>query len=208
MKAVFGKIMWGVLIIGIGYGAYYAYMRFWDPVAIQKRAQNIENTVKNGVQTGTKKIVDNTKQQAQKNVQNYLKQKTGEIIQSLGDSLVSSASSLLGVATSSKKGIDIKTISPTGNPVLPAPKGEQFETPPAPATILTKINIPLAFSVNKKLTYAIDWGDTKKEDGTVTEDSMRLVSHIWNISGDYMVKMVIRDGSAVSTSLFPVRVYE
>lgn len=209
MKTFFTKVFWVILIGGALYGAYVGYVHWWDDPGLKKLTGGFQQKITQTLNTESKKYADKAVESVKQSTGDYLKEKASVVIQSLSDSLQNSANALVSAtSTVEKKGILISDIIPSGETLIPAPKGSTFFVPPPPATIITKINIPLVFSINQKITYTINWGDDKKESGTVTENTTRLLSHVWPMAGDYKISMNIQDGPKTDTTIFPVRVYE
>ena len=119
-----------------------------------------------------------------------------------------SAESLVGASSTAE--INPVTVSSItgGGSTLPLPTGDGYKTPATPATISTKVNAPLIFSVNRGASYTVDWGDAANEKGTVESESVRLLSHAWTTVGDFVVKLSVRGGGVSQDYSFPIRVYE
>lgn len=215
----FGKILIGVAIVGLFiYGGYYAYTNWWGNESADNAVGKVKGIAVEAVQN-TKEKLSEVQATTGEKIGTLVKEKTGSIISSLGNSISNFGGSLVG------EKIDTTPNSSTGNSNISfspqtivlsggvnstttqAATGSNFVLPPPFAAIITKINTPLAFSINREVNYSIDWADGIIERGKVLAGESVLVSHEWKKQGDYTIVFTISDTKESRIYQFPVRVY-
>ncbi len=211
MKFIFKALLWIVILAAIGYGAWYAYNAWWGTgnagIFVDTTAKNIGNAAQNKISELGTNVASNTV----KNASTFLGITIGNLLSGLGGSLQSAGENLgaspapVNENQNANQG-NFLPIVPSGP--APTPTSSMFYVPPPPATIMTKINAPLSFSINSGKTYSVDWGDGKVAQGTTATNEVTVINHTWAKEGDYTVRMTIGDNGSQSSSSFPVRVYQ
>ena len=217
--ANFGKILIGIAIVGLLiYGAYYAYTNWWGNENADKTVGKVKGIAVEAVQSTKDKLSEAQATTGEK-IGTLIKEKTGSIISSIGDSISNFGESIVGEKinpsqNSSGGGSSINSSPQTvilsggvNSTTTQAATGSNFVLPPPFAAIITKINTPLAFSINREVNYSIDWADGMTEKGSVSVGNSVLVSHEWKKQGDYTIIFTISDVKESRTYSFPVRVY-
>lgn len=150
----------------------------------------------------------------------FIKEKTGSVISSIGNSISSFGDSIVGEKVTTNQNTSGGNSSINSSPqtvvlsggvnstTTEAATGSNFVLPPPFTAIITKINTPLAFSINREVNYSIDWADGTTEKGKVLAGESMLVSHEWKKQGDYTIVFTIVDSTESHTYSFPIRVYE
>jgi len=214
-----GKILIGVAIVGLLiYGGYYAYTNWWGNENTDNAVGKVKGIAVEAVQN-TKEKLSEVQTTTGEKIGTFVKEKTGSIISSIGNSISDFGSSLIGEKitasqNSSGGGSNINS-SPqavilsggVNSTTTQAAVVSNFVLPPPFAAIITKINTPLAFSINREVNYSIDWADGITERGKVLNGESVLVSHEWKKQGDYTIVFTISDIKESRTYSFPVREY-
>jgi hypothetical protein len=202
------RLFWFVIVAALCYAAYAAYVRWWDD-GFTERAKEAVTTFVNdaiekarttvGVQVEKKanEVVDTVVSEATGAATRYVKEKASDALSAVGAKIVETVGTFIGTSTTDR--------FPAGT--VPVATTTGFQLPPPPATLVTNVGEPLVFSVTHSVSYEIAWGDGTTERGTVPRDVMQLVSHAWEVPGDYAVTLLITDGGTPQTYSFPVRVY-
>ncbi|MEW6617166.1 MAG: hypothetical protein AB1333_01980 [Patescibacteria group bacterium] len=214
-----GKILIGIAIVGLFiYGAYYAYTNWWGNESADNAVGKVKGIAVEAVEN-TKEKLSEVQATTGEKIGTLVKEKTGSIISSIGNSISNFGGSLVGekINTTSNSSGGGSSINPSPQTVVLSGEvnstttqmatGSNFVLPPPFAAIITKINIPLAFSINREVSYSIDWADGTIEKGRVLEGESVLVSHEWKKQGDYTIVFIISDTKESRTYQFPVRVY-
>ena len=211
------KIIWAGITIAIIYFGYQAYVNWWSVGggSLEEKKQIAEQYVeKKKAEVGQKvtqtatQVAGGVVSEAKKGVLDYFKEKVSDGLTSVGNGLVHSAESLLGASsTGPLNPLTIGTIGADNTGILSVPSGIGFSTPAVPATVATKVNVPVIFSVNRGVSYSVNWGDKTTDSGTVDSDSVKLLSHAWQSEGDFIVSISIRGGGVSQDYSFPIRVY-
>ncbi len=212
----FGKVFLGVIVVALlVYGAYYAYTNWWGSEDVNKTVGSVKGIAVQAVETTKEKISDTQATTGEK-IGAFIKEKTGLAISSIGDAISNFGGSIIGETRNINSQTVPDTISSPQNLVLSggvnstttsAATGSNFILPPPFTAIMTKVNTPLAFSINRNVDYKIDWADGIVEKGKVSVGESMLVSHEWKKQGDYTVVFAISDTKESRTYSFPVRVY-
>lgn len=217
----FGKILIGIAIVGLLiYGAYYAYTNWWGNENADKIVGKVRGIAVEVVQNTKEKLSEAQATTGEK-IGAFIKEKTGSIISSIGNSISNFGNSIVGEKInitqnpspggSSSINSSPQTVVLSGgvnSTTTQAAVGSNFVLPPPFTAIITKINTPLAFSINREVNYSIDWADGIIEKGKVLTGESVLVSHEWKKQGDYNIVFAITDIKESRTYSFPVRVYE
>lgn len=215
----FGKILIGIAIVGLLiYGVYYVYTNWWGSEGANKTVGSVKGIAVEAVQSTKEKLSEAQATTGEK-IGTFIKEKTGSVISSIGNSISNFGNSIIGekITTnqnSSGGGSNVnfspQTVVLSGgvnSTTTQAATGSNFVLPPPFAAIITKINTPLAFSINREVNYSIDWADGITEKGKVLTGESVLVSHEWKKQGDYTIVFTISDTKESRTYQFPVRVY-
>lgn len=202
MKKLLRIFIWVVVSCGILFGSYFVYERWWDKETVKSIAGKVKGAavkLVDGASDVAKETVGKVAGRAVEAVGDFVKSGTASVLSSVGEKLTSLGSTIVGEELST---------SSNGSSTVSAPSGSGFALPPPLATINTKVNTPLVFSINRESSYKIQWGDGNREDGAVPEDSSRLVSHLWEKKGDYTIQFELKEKELTHTYSFPVRVYD
>lgn len=207
MGTVLRKLIWLLFVAAIGYGVYYASVKWWEgPLtwnnAKQQAARAYEATKEKvtGMTADTAKqkaseYADQVAEEAKGGVVKYAKQKAGEALAGIGEKIISTA----GTITSG---------SAFSGPSVPPPAGPGFRVPSPPSALSVTVGTELVLSIAPGGTYEIQWGDTAVDRGIAGGGEVRLVRHAWKKPGDYAVNVsVTMPGAATSSVAFPVRVF-
>ncbi|MCP6719875.1 MAG: hypothetical protein KJI72_00930 [Patescibacteria group bacterium] len=218
MRRLFIGVFWVLLFVGISYGGYFGYARWWSgDTGSETRGgagqflgsivDSLENKARERAQA-----VREAKEETEETAKQYVKQKVAETIFPVGKKIQSFAGSLVNNTPTvvSPQGIlTINSITGGESETLPAEASSLFLVPPPPATIITKVGTPLIVSINRVSIYSVDWGDGEREEGESFPDEVRFLSHTWLSKGDYPVSVEVQEeGASEYTYSFPVRVYE
>ncbi len=210
MSSVSKFLLWiafGGLLI---YGGYYAYTNWWEE-GVREGAVGSVKGVAVEVVENTKEKISEAQKSVGENIGSFIKDKTGSVISSFGDVISDFGRSIVGeeqrVPVQSGSSVGFDSFS-GGVATTSAQTDSNFILPPPFTAIIVKTGVPLAFSINRNVDYAIDWADGTFESGTVNEKESVLISHEWKRHGDYSVEFKIKDGGEIRTYVFPVRVYE
>lgn len=209
------RLIWFVVLCAVAYGLYVAYLKWWDTGAVAKTQQAVEQyvTKKTGeaqrqVEQKTKEYTSQVVGEAKKTVLQAIKDQVSSALTGIGKGIMRSAESLIGASSSEPlASVTIPSITTNTNGSVSAPTGTEYLAPAPPATLITRVNVPVIFSINRGTAYTIDWGDTKKDTGTVTQELVKLVSHSYANEGDYAVKISVSGGGVLQNYSFPIRVY-
>lgn len=212
----FGKVFLGIVVVAlIVYGAYYAYTNWWGSEDANKAVGSVKGIAVRAVQTTKEKISDAQATTGER-IGMFIKEKTGLAISSIGDAISNFGGSIIGETMDASPQTIPNTTSFPQSSILSggvnstttlAATGSNFVLPPPFTAIMTMVNVPLAFSINRDVDYTIDWADGTTEKGKVPGGKSALISHEWKRSGDYTVTFVISDTKESRTYSFPVRVY-
>lgn len=219
-------LFWIFIISAISYGAYYAYINWWngDGKYLEGKVEGISTQV---IEDASKEFVGSVTDSAGKVASSYIKNIAAGALSSIGDKLHSFSSSIVGEAPQSGKSdvkkddtrpssggsIGVSGQSPSlgqGTFPLKDVSGGTFFIPPPFAAIVLKKDFPLSFSINRAgVYYSVDWGDGERSEGLVPSNNFQIIEHVWKKNGDYTMKMDIRDeGQQLYFYSFPVRIYE
>jgi len=206
---MFKVFIWTVILGIVGYGMWYAYQRWWGTGEVEKfvevTSKNIENTARSKMKEVSTAVASDTLSSAR----TFLGDTVGKLLLNAGGAIQNAGVSLRGSSPSATETIPVLVTPPLASGTIVQPTSTSFYIPPPPATIMTKVSVPLSFSINSGNSYTVDWGDgTAAERGDVVRDKVMIINHIWNKEGDYTVKMVIMGNGSTSTYSFPVRVYQ
>lgn len=213
-------IFYIILVGGLIYGGYTAYTKWWGGEEFVKKAKEITENFSGQAQNYTKESVEKVKDSAQKKVketiEDYSKKAAVSAVSFVKDKIDSLAQSIIGtstlflspVAETPKNYLNISDVSKSGADTFIQSTSSVFFVPPPPTAIVTKINAPLVFSVNKAVIYAIDWGDGLTGGGENLVNKTKLIEHSWIKEGDYNVQIVMKEEGKTNIYTFPVRVYE
>ena len=211
------KIIWAGVTITIIYFGYKAYVNWWSVGggSLEEKKQAAEQYVaKKKAEVGQKvtqtanEVAGGVVSEAKKGILDYFKEKVSDGLTSVGEGLVHSAESLIGASsTGPLNPLTIDTMGGNAAGALTSPSGSGFVTPAVPATVATKVNVPIIFSVNRGVSYSVSWGDKTSDSGTVDGDTVKLLSHAWQNEGDFIVSISIRGGGVSQDYSFPIRVY-
>lgn len=210
MSGVSKFLLWiafGGLLI---YGGYYAYTNWWEE-GVREGAVGSVKGVAVEVVENTKEKISEAQESVGENIGSFVKEKAGSVISSIGNAISDFGHSIIGEEqrASLQSGSSGGFISFSGGvATTSAQTDSNFILPPPFTAIIVKKGVPLAFSINRSVEYAIDWADGTFESGKVNEKESVLISHEWKKHGDYSVEFKIKDGGEVRTYVFPVRVYE
>lgn len=218
--------IWLLIFSTVGYFGYQAYTKWWNTDLLKSKTGNVEGTVasttekaKSFIQEQTAEIkekageyTDQVVEGAKDGVLDFIKEKIGEGITSLGENVLNLGNNLSGTKVQANPVSTIVQNYYQGNSQsetnqIPAPTSSLYFQPPSVTSIIAQENSPLIFSINSNVSYHIDWGDGEKEEGSESDGNVRLLSHIWKSKGDYSVKITISNGSGVKDYSFPIRVY-
>ncbi|MEK7512848.1 MAG: hypothetical protein AAB601_01475, partial [Patescibacteria group bacterium] len=150
------RILWLVVIAGLAYAAYVAYVRWWDEGLtdrvreavggfLGKTTEQVAERVTETVEERAREYASSVIGEAEGAVTRYVRKKAAEALASFGAKIGETAETLGGSSTSVR--------FPAG--VLPIATGTGFLVPPPPATIVTKTNTPLVFSVTRGVSYVV-----------------------------------------------------
>jgi hypothetical protein len=210
----FWKIVLGIVIAALlVYAGYYAYTNWWGDSQTDKTIGRVRGVAVEAVE-GAKDTFSEVKKTTGKKISDFIKEKTGEVVSSIGDSISNFGNSISGGSSETSQYTNMNNSS--FGSVLPQGEyatttamatGSNFILPPPFTTIITKTNSPLVFSINREVSYSIDWADGVVEKGSVPTDRSTLISHEWKKQGNYAVIFTITDSKESRTHIFPVRVY-
>ena len=212
MRFIGKALLWIIILAAVGYGAWYAYAKWWNADNAKQVGNFVDTTAKNIGSTAANKANELGTSVASSAVQSatsFVGSTIGDLLSGLGSSLENAGVGLGGTPSvpASTPGNDYtQPVVPSGP--SPAPTSSTFNVPPPPATIMTKVGASLSFSINSGKTYNVDWGDGKVAQGATAANEVTVINHSWNVQGDYMVHMTIGENGSQSTSSFPVRVYQ
>lgn len=210
------KLFIFVIVGALCYIGYLAYVRWWGSSStLAEKKQAAQEYVVQKTGEATKKVEEKAKEysgtvvsEAKQTVLGYVKEKVSEGLASVGRGIMNSAESLLGASsTSALLPVTIPSLTGGTQSTLQIPTGSEFFTPAPPATFVTKIGVPVVFSINRGATYSIAWGDTTTDEGTVEQELIKLVSHSWSREGDFSVKVSVKGSGLSQSYTFPIRVY-
>ncbi|MFA6407167.1 MAG: PKD domain-containing protein [Candidatus Paceibacterota bacterium] len=216
MGVFFRKLFTIALVGALCYFGYLAYVRWWDGSStFSEKKQAVQDYVVQKTGETTKKVEEKAKEysgevvsEAKQTVLGYVKEKISAGLASVGRGIVNSAESLLGASsTTALAPVTISSIAGGAGNALQAPVGSEYFTPAPPATFVTKVGVPVVFSINRGTSYSITWGDSKIDEGTVAQELIKLVSHTWEKEGDFSVKVSVKGNGVSQTYTFPIRVY-
>ncbi len=207
----FGKaLLWIFILAAVGYGAWYAYAKWWGTDTTKQVGNFVDATAKDLGNAATNKANElgtTVASSAVKSASSFVGSTIGNLLSGLGGSIESAGVGLGGTPSSPAN------VGTSGQPVIPsgpapAPTSSTFYVPPPPATIMMKVGASLSFSINSGKSYYVDWGDGKTAEGTTATNEVTIINHVWNTQGDYTIHMTIGEKGSQSTSSFPVRVYQ
>jgi len=206
----FGKILIGIAIVGLFiYGAYYVYTNWWGNENRDRTIGKVKGIAVEAVQSTKEKLSEAQATTGEK-IGAFIKEKTGSVISSIGNSISNFGDSIVGekLDTANSSPQTVVLSGGVNSTTTQAAVGSNFVLPPPFAAIITKVNAPLAFSINREVNYSINWADGVIEKGNVLTGESVLVSHEWKKQGDYNIVFTINDTKESRTYSFPVRVYE
>lgn len=215
MREFFSRLIWFIVLCAVAYGLYVAYLKWWDTGTVANTQKAVEQYVAKKTGEVQKQVEQKTKEytsqvvgEAKKSVLDSIKDTVSNALTGLGKGIMSSAESLIGASSSAPMSpVTISSITTNTNGQVSAPTGSEYLAPAPPATLITRVNTPVVFSINRGATYTIDWGDTKKDTGSVTQELVKLVSHSYANEGDFAVKIAVTGAGVSQNYSFPIRVY-
>ncbi len=208
-------LLWIIVLVAVGYGAWYAYSKWWGIDNAKRVGGFMDTTAKNignAAVTKAGEIGTEVASNTVKSARSFVGSTIGNLLSGLGSS-IENAGIGLGGTPSSPAGSTTNGNQTYAQPALPsgsapAPTSSAFSVPPPPATVMTKVGVPLSFSINSGTTYRVEWGDGKVAEGTTAAHEVTVISHMWSAQGDYTVHMTIGDNGSKTISSFPVRAYQ
>ncbi len=215
MGEFFRKLIWFIVLCAVAYGLYVAYIKWWDTGAVANTQKAVEQYVTKKTSEVQKQVADKAKEytsevvgEAKKTALDSIKEAVSGALTGLGKSIMHSAESMIGASSSEPmQPVSISSITTNTNGSVAAPTGGDYLAPAPPATLITRVNVPVIFSINRGTTYTIDWGDKLKDTGSVTQELVKLISHNYANEGDFAVKISVTGGGVSQNYSFPIRVY-
>lgn len=217
MKKV-GKISFWILLAIVSFGIiYYVYQVWWNDIDVRSVFAKGWNAAGIATQKATNYIKEKTggtvSYVASGGVR-YARNGAGNVVTSLGQSLESLGTEIIGIVPNSSSKISTSTLGffpigeATSSDVILFPNKNGFLLLPPFFSIATRVKQPIFFSLNRELSFKVSWGDNIEEEGTVPKDSSVVLSHIWERRGDYVVIFSITEKDVTQNFSFPVRIYE
>lgn len=222
-------ILWVVILSVVGYFGYQTYTKWWDTDLLKSKTDNVQGAVasttqkaKSFVEGQTAEIkekaeeyTDQVVEEAKNGILDFVKEKIGEGVSSLGDTIANLGNSLAGTDVTKINPVTVPSIiqnyyqggSSVNSNEIPAPTSSVYFQPPSSTSIIAGEDTPMVFSINSNVSYEVDWGDGNKDVGSGTSGNIKLLSHTWKHKGDYSVKFLITNGSTTTEYSFPIRVY-
>ena len=208
MKLIFKIFLWVVILGLLGYGAWYAYNTWWGTGDAGKFVETTSKNIGDAAQSKAKEIGTSVASGTFSNVKTFLGDTVGKLLSGAGEAIQNAGASLQGTSSVTVNNTYIQTPL-FANGTVSQPTSSSFYIPPPPATIMTKISVPLSFSINSGSSFRIDWGDGAADDrGSIVKNEVTVINHVWDKEGDYTIKMEIWGNNSTNTYSFPVRVYQ
>lgn len=215
MGEFFRKLIWFIVLCGVAYGLYVAYLKWWDTGTVASTQKAVEQYVTKKTGEVQKRVTDRAKEyasevvgEAKKSVLDSVKDAVSNALTGIGKSIMHSAESMIGASSSEPiPPVTVSSITTNAAGSVPPPTGTEYLAPAPPATLITRVNARVIFSINRGTTYTIDWGDKLKDTGSVTQELVKLVSHSYASEGDFNVKISVTGGGVSQNYSFPIRVY-
>lgn len=213
MSSFWKGTLWVVFFALLLGGGFLAYTKWWDTGLLDRMMGEVKGAAVETVQKTADGVVGEVKQ----NATDYAKQTSAGIVSSIGQSLLHFAASIVGESTSTPSVPSLPSENSSGsmNPLpgasasgtVPSAGTSGFFLPPPPTTVVTKVGVPLTFSINRGAGYEVEWGDGVTDSGTVSSNSSQILAHSWTREGDYSVLFRVEEASSSYAYSFPVRVY-
>lgn len=211
MKKTLKVLFWLVLVAAFFYCAYYAYSNWWDNEEAEKIKGEVKGISAEAILEDTKNFAGNTAEKTKQTIGGFVKDKlasaisfVGEEISYLGDSISTNQTK----NDQDKNYLSISDISGGTTSSISISSDSGFIVPSPSLTLITKINVPLLFSLNNEMSYEVSWGDGQTETGGVIKGESKLLSHSWKQKGDYSANFKISKSDKTDVFTFSVRVYE
>lgn len=199
MRILVTRILWLAAIGALLYGGFVAYERWWegDWSLLTDRVLSFvndrtEEVKERAVEAGSEALED-VKEEATERAKGAISSVIGGAIEAIGETIANYGESVAGTPTAS---------------TAPAASSPAFSVPPPPVALSLEVGEALSFAVNEGTQYAATWGDGTSDEGEKELDVTILLTHAWNVPGDYVVTLVTGVNGASHTETFPVRIYE
>lgn len=209
MRRFLKGALWVLCFAALLAGGFFVYTKWWDTGLLPRLMGEVKGTAVEAVRQTTSDVVG----EAEQGVAGYVKQTGADIISSAGKSLLRFAASIVGESTSTPPADYSATRStnplhgPLSTGTLPAAEASGFVFPPPATAVVTKVGVPLTFSVNGGASYEVDWGDGVTDRGLASADRSQILVHSWAKQGDYTAVFRVGGEPASFSYSFPVRVY-
>lgn len=165
-RNIFVGLTWILVIIALGYGGFVAYERWLGTPTFKATVAEVQQTVG--------KVFGSTTEWAKNLVRQSAKETAGDVIISASDSLATYGRNIKATLFGD---ISTTTVPNSHSPAV---------------SISTTVGVPITFSFASGLSYMVDWGDGKKDQGSLSEGGSVSVSHRWFASGFYPVVVSIQ----------------
>lgn len=208
------KLAWFVVLCAIAYGLFVFYVDWWNTPASAPTKQAVEKFIarttgdaKQRVEQKAKEYTSEVVGEVKQSALDVVKEQVSHALTGIGEGIMRSAESLIGASSTPLTPITASSLAPNAGGTLPVPKGGEYDTPAPPVTLITRVDAPLVFSINRGTAYEIVWGDGERATGTVAGEVVRLVSHAWKTEGDFTAVVSVRGAGVLQSDSYHIRVY-
>ncbi len=196
-----GWLLYLIVLILVGGGIYYAWNGSFD---LQKTKKILDNgAISSGISSAFEKTPEKAK---------AFKEKADGIIKSTIDFIVEKPKEITTNFFNDVKNTAIESARKEAAKVLgPATLGGGGTPAPSNISIVRPAKQSLSLLIDtdasEDIAYVIDWGDSRADKGLVAQKGSKIVDHIWNESGDYVVKVDIEGKNTGKKSFsFPITI--
>ncbi len=208
MRTFLKTFAWVIVLGLLCYGAWYAYHAWWGTGEAGQFIETTSKNIGNAAQSKAKEIGTDVASGTLSSVKTFLGDTVGKLLSSAGEAIQNAGTGLQSSPPMTVNNTYVQTTPLFTSGSTPQPTSTSFYVPPPPATIMTKIAMPLSFSINSGNSYRVEWGDgTTPDSGVVAKNNVTVINHTWEQEGDYTVRMEVGENGSTSTYSFPVRVY-
>ncbi len=209
MKLIFKVFLWIVILGLLGYGAWYSYNNWWGTGDAGKFVETTSKNIGSAAESKAKEIGTNVASGTFSNIKTFLGDTVGKLLSGAGEAIQNAGAGLQGTSPVTVNNTYLQAAPLFTSGTISQPTSSSFYIPPPPATIMTKVSVPLSFSINSGSSYRVDWGDGAAADnGTVVKNEVTVINHAWDKEGDYTIQMEVGGNTTTNTYSFPVRVYQ
>ncbi len=200
MRSIFRFLTWLIVSVLIILGFYVLYMSWWNGVSwsgksvtevFQTAAVELKDKIVEKIKETSGNVINKAEDKVKESAKTYAEEKTAEVFSSLGEQLTNIAGSIgeTNPSSTEKKQGDIRD---------------------AASLIVIKKNTPFHFLITSEVgaSYSTTWGDEEGDEGLVSYDGTKAITHAWKKAGNYKVIIVTKKEGRAHAETFLIKVEE